>query len=202
MTEIGKPLLFNRWDTEGIEVNDPGLLRYINLASVVVPRSGGKFSGVQFKRNQMSIVERFMNKLMVPGHRGKRHKISSGHCVGQTQMLFSSVKKAFDLVEKRTKKNPMQVFIDAVVNAATYEEVTGYRVGGMIARKAVVTAPQRRVDSALRTMAQGIYKSSFKSRVKLPEVIANELVACAANDAKSHAVRERQRLEKEAESSR
>lgn len=195
-------MLFNRWDTEGIEVNDPGLLRYINLAPVVVPRSGGKFAGVQFKRNQMSIVERFMNKLMVPGHRGKRHKINSGHCVGQTQMLFSATKKAFALIEQRTKKNPMQVFVDAVVNSATYEEVTGYRVGGMIARKAVVTAPQRRVDSALRNLTQGIYKSTFGSKNKLPEVIATELIAASNNDVKSHAVRERQRLEKEAESSR
>ena len=200
--ETGKPMLFNRWDMEGIEVNDPGLLRYINLAPIVVPRSGGKFVGTQFKRNQMTIVERFMNKLMVPGHRGKRHKITSGHCVGQTQMLYTAIKKAFDIVEKRTKKNPIQVFIDAVVNAATFEEVTGYRVGGMIARKAVVTSPQRRVDSALRNLTQGIYKSSFKSKTKLPEVIANELIACANNDSKSHAVRERQRLEKEAESSR
>jgi len=178
-------MLFNRWDVEGIEVNDPGLLRYINLAPVVVPRSGGKFVGTQFKRNQMSIVERFMNKLMVPGHRGKRHKISSGRCVGKTQMLYASIKQSFDLIEKRTKKNPIQVFMDAIVNAATFEEVTG-----------------RRVDSALRTLAQGIYKTSFKSKTKLPEVIANELIACAANDSKSHAVRERQRLEKEAESSR
>ena len=197
-----KPLLFNRWDVEGVEVNDAGLLRYVNLSQVVVPRSGGKFVGTQFKRNQMNIVERFMNKLMVPGHRGKRHKITSGHCVGQTQMLYSSIKKAFELIEKRTNKNPVQVFIDALTNAATYEEVAGYRMGGMIARKAVVTAPQRRVDLALRMLTQGIYKTSFKSKTKLPEVIANELVACAANDVKSHAVRERQRLEKEAESSR
>ncbi len=195
-------LLFNRWDVGSVTVPDQGLVRYMNITPIIVPRSGGKFRYAPFKKNNMSIFERFMNKMMVPGHRGKRHKITSGRCVGNTQTLYSAMKDAFDIVEKKTGKNPVQIFVDAVSNAATYEEVTGYRMGGMIARKAVVTSPQRRVDLALRMLTQGIYRTTFKSPQRLPQVIANELLAAANNDTKSHALRERQRLEKEAEGAR
>jgi len=195
-------LLFNRWELDGVSVHDQGLTRYMNLKPIIVPRTGGKFRYGQFKKNNMSIIERFINKMMVPGHRGKRHKITSGRCVGQTQTLYASMKEAFQIIEKKTKKNPVQVFVDAITNAATYEEVTGYRLGGMIARKAVITSPQRRVDLSLRLLTQGIYRSSFNSPKKLPNVIADELIAAANNDTRSHALRERQRLEKEAEGAR
>ncbi|HDD71709.1 MAG TPA: 30S ribosomal protein S7, partial [Candidatus Aenigmarchaeota archaeon] len=75
MTEIK---IFGKWSTEGIEVKDPGLVRYINLEPRLLPRSGGKYAKQQFYKSKMNIVERLMNKLMVPGHRGKKHLISSG----------------------------------------------------------------------------------------------------------------------------
>jgi small subunit ribosomal protein S7 len=75
-------------------------------------------------------------------------------------------------------------------------------MGGMIARKAVITSPQRRLDLALRYITQGIFRSSFKKKTDLPNAIANELMAIYNNDNKSLAIRERNRLEKEAEGAR
>lgn len=122
--------------------------------------------------------------------------------VGQNPTLYSAVKKAFEIIEKKTNKNPIQILVKAIENSALFEEVAAYRVGGSMARKAVITAPQRRLDVALRLLTQGIYSSSFKSPVGLPDVIATELISAANNDAKSHGVRERVRMEKEAESAR
>jgi small subunit ribosomal protein S7 len=195
-------LIFNRWDLTQVKVEDPGLVNYINLTPIVVPRSGGKHATTPFHKNKMNIVERFMNKMMVPGHRGKKHKITSGQCVGHTAGLYNDMKKALEIVEKRTNKNPVQVLVHAIENAALMEEVAAYRMGGIIARQAVVVAPQRRLDMALRHLTQGIFKNKHKNKVPLNEIIANEILAAYTADPKSFAIQERSRIEKEAEGAR
>jgi small subunit ribosomal protein S7 len=194
--------MFGRWDTSEVEISDEGLRNYINVKPVMVPRTGGRWATKPFHKNDMSIVERFMNKLMIPGHRGKRHKLTSGRCTASTNAIYLQVKQAFELIEKRTKKNPVQILVKAVENASMLEEIAAYRMGGIIARQAVTVAPQRRLDVALKHLAQGIYKTSFKNRKSLAKVIAEELVAAAENDPKSFAVSERNRIEREAEGSR
>jgi small subunit ribosomal protein S7 len=198
----GKILIFNRWDLTEVKIEDAGLVNYINLIPIVVPRSGGKYATTAFHKGKMNIVERFMNKMMVPGHRGKKHKITSGKCVGNTVGLYNDIKAAFEIIEKRTSKNPVQVLVGAIENAALMEEVAAYRMGGIIARQAVIVAPQRRLDMALRHLTQGIYKLKFRNKTPLPEVIANELMAAYNSDAKSFAIQERSRIEKEAEGAR
>ncbi|MDT8274188.1 MAG: hypothetical protein RRA35_13440 [Desulfomonilia bacterium] len=92
--------------------------------------------------------------------------------------------------------------MDAVENAALLEEVASYRMGGIIARSSVVVSPQRRIDLALRHMAQGIQKASFKVNKSLGQVIAEELILAAGNDPKAHSIQERNRIEREAEGAR
>jgi len=198
----GKILIFNRWDLSQVKVEDPGLVHYINLTPVIIPRSEGKYGVSSLHKSRMSIVERFMNKMMVPGHRGKKHKITSGKCVGNTTGLYNDLKKALEIIEKRTSKNPVQVLVKAIENSALLEEVASYRMGGIIARQAVVVSPQRRLDLALRHLTQGIYKTKFKNKTPLPEVIASELLAAYSNDSRSFAIQEKNRLEKEAEGAR
>ncbi len=74
--------LFNKWDTN-IPVLDEGLKRYINLNPILVPKTGGGNAKQQFHKSKYNIVERLLNKLMIPGHKGKKHRISSGHCTGK-----------------------------------------------------------------------------------------------------------------------
>lgn len=195
-------LLFNRWDFSTVEVRDPGLKKYVGLRPVVVPKTCGRYGTVSIHKAKMNIVERFITKLFVPGHRGKKHKLTSGHVVGNYQRVYNAIADAFDIIEKKTKKNPIQVFVDAVENGALYEEVMGYRVGGMIARKAVVVAPQRRLDISLRLIAQNIFSKAFHSKKTFPHVIADELIEIAGNDQRNNVIRERTRIEKEAEGAR
>jgi small subunit ribosomal protein S7 len=181
-----KLLLFNRWETD-VEVSDPGLKRYVNLKPFVVPKTSGRFSTTSIHKVDMSIVERFINKLAVPGHKGKKHRLTSGHVPGRYSLLYRSVKEAFEIIEKRTKANPLQILVRAVENGALLEEVVGYRMGGIIARKAVVTSPHRRLDVSLRMIAQDI---------------ADELIEIANNEQRNNVIRERTRIEKEAEGAR
>jgi len=195
-------LLFNKWDFSTVEVRDPGLKKYVGLRPVVVPKTCGRYGTVSIHKAKMNIIERFITKLFVPGHRGKKHKLTSGHVVGNYQRVYNAIADAFDIIEKKTKKNPIQVFVDAVENGALYEEVMGYRVGGMIARKAVVVSPQRRLDISLRLIAQNIFSKAFHSKKTFPHVIADELIEIAGNDQRNNVIRERTRIEKEAEGAR
>jgi small subunit ribosomal protein S7 len=196
-----KLLLFNRWETD-VEVSDPGLKRYVNLKPFVVPKTSGRFSTTSIHKVDMSIVERFINKLAVPGHKGKKHRLTSGHVPGRYSLLYRSVKEAFEIIEKRTKANPLQILVRAVENGALLEEVVGYRMGGIIARKAVVTSPHRRLDVSLRMIAQDIFSKSFKSRKSFAQTIADELIEIANNEQRNNVIRERTRIEKEAEGAR
>lgn len=195
--------LFGKWDMEGIQVRDKGLERYINLEPVIVPKSGGRKASQQFHKSKMPIVERLINKIMVPGHRGKKHVISSGRVVGKYQTVYRIVKTAFEKIESVTKKNPVEVLVAAIENSATREEIAAYQIGGIIVRRAVITAPQRRIDSALKVFAQTAYRKSFGKKETMENALADEIIAAYNNDAtRSDAIKERERLEKESEGAR
>lgn len=195
--------LFNRWSFEGIEVNDPGLKPYINLTPIVVPKTGGRFTQQKFYKSKMNIVERFVNKLMVPGHRGKKHLLTSGRNTGKTQTVLNIVKEVFEKLEKMTNENPLKIFVKAIENAALREEITSYQLGGIIVRKAVVTSPQRRVDFALSIIVQSAYRKAFGKKLSMADALANEIFYAYKNDAsKSEAIREKERIEREASGAR
>jgi len=197
MTE--KLKLFERWSTEGISVNDPGLRNYISLKPVIVARNFGRHAKQQFYKSQVNIVERLMTHLFVPGHRGKKHFISSGFNVGKTSKVFKIIRDTFSMIEERTKKNPLEVLVRAIENAALREEITSFQVGGIIVRKAVITAPQRRVDLALRLIVQGAYHKAFNNKKTMAEALADEILATYNYDPQnSHAIKEKERIEREA----
>lgn len=195
--------LFGRWDTEGIQIRDRGLERYINITPIIIPKTGGRNATQQFHKSHMPIVERLINKIMVPGHRSKKHIISSGRVVGKYLTAYNIVKNAFERVEEVTKKNPVEVLVHAIENSATREEIAGYQVGGMIVRRAVITSPQRRVDLALKIFAQTSYRRSFGKKETMTGALAEEIIAAYNNDAsKSEAIKERERIERESEGAR
>ncbi len=195
--------LFNRWSFEGVEVTDPGLKRYINLTPIIVPKTGGRHAKTQFHKSKLNIVERFINKLMVPGHRGKKHLLTSGRCTGKTFTIAKIVEEVFEKIEKKTKKNPIQVFVKAIENAALREEITSYQLGGIMVRKAVVTSPQRRVDLALRNIVQAAYRKSFGKKKRMVDALVEEILGAYENDpSKSEAIKEKERIEREAEGAR
>jgi small subunit ribosomal protein S7 len=203
MISMAELKLFNRWSFEGIEIKDPSLKPYINLKPAVIPRSAGRYSQQKFHKSKMNIVERLVNKLMVPGHRGKKHLLTSGRNTGKTQTILNIVKGVFENLEKKTGKNPVGVLVGAIENAALREEITSYQMGGMMVRKAVITAPQRRVDQALTVITQSAYRKSFGKNVPMADALTDEIFYAYNNDAsKSEAIKEKDRIEREASGAR
>ncbi len=194
--------LFNKWETKDIVLADLGLKAYVNFNSVIVPRSFGRNANQRFWKSKTHIVERLMNKLMIPGHKGKKHFRTSGHITGKTTSVYGAVKRSFEIIEQQTKQNPVQVFVRAIENAAPREEITAIEYGGARYPQAVDCAPQRRVDITLRQMAQGTYSKCFGKKIKLAEALADEIIKAFRLDQGSQAISKKLELERQAGSSR
>jgi small subunit ribosomal protein S7 len=193
---------FGRWETSGIAVQDPGLARYITLSPTYVPKTGARYAGNKFYKSKVFIAERLINKLMIPGHKAKKHKISSGHCTGKAMTNYRLVEKTFHIIENRLKKNPIEVFVKALENAATREEIITIEYGGARYPKAVECSPQRRIDLVLRWMIQGAYQKTFSSKRKEEDCLAEEIIAAYQLSPTSNAIAKKLELERQADSSR
>lgn len=193
---------FNRWSCEGIKVNDEGLKNYITLQPKIVPKTGAKYAGQKFYKSNVFIVERLINKLMVPGHKGKKHKLSSGHCCGKAISSYNLVLKTLDYIEKKTKKNPIEVYSKGIENAATREEIISIEYGGARYPKPVECSPQRRIDLVLRWFVQGSYEKTFGKKTPAFEALGDEIIAASENNPKSFAISKRREIERQADSSR
>ena len=197
-----KILLFNRWDTSGITLQDPGLRPYIDVAPIVVPRSAGRFTQNYIHKHKLHIVERFVNKMMVPGHKSKKHFKTSGHITGKAHTAYGIVEDAFKLIEKNTKENPIKVFVKALENAAQREEIITIEYGGARYPKTVECSPQRRVDLVLRHFTQGAYHKTFNTKKSIVNTLAEEITNAFRMNAGSHAISKKLEIERQADSSR
>jgi small subunit ribosomal protein S7 len=183
--------IFGKWDPTEVEIRDLGIKRYVSLALVIVPHSSGKHARQQFNKSEISIVERLANNLM-------RTEINSG----KKQLTLRAVEEAFDIVNKKTKQNPIQVLVDAIANAGPREEVVRLKYGGISVPKAVDTAPQRRVDTALRYISMGTKNAAFKSKRSVAECLATELIGAANRDTKSFSINRKDAKERVAKAAR
>ncbi|MBI2579700.1 MAG: 30S ribosomal protein S7 [Candidatus Aenigmarchaeota archaeon] len=192
--------LFGRWDSN-IDVLDPSLKQFINLEPKLLPRSAGVHRN-RFHKSKMHVVERLALHLMVSGHMGKKHKITSGKFGGSYMNALGVVEKALEILEKRESKNPIEVLVRAIENSALREEIMTYQLGSIVAREAVVTAPQRRVDKTLRFFAQSAYRSAFNKKKRTHEALADEIDAAYRGLQDSYAIKEKERVEREASGAR
>lgn len=190
---------------DDIVIKDKGLGRYIRLQPSLVLRAGGRHAGRQFGKAEIPIVERLINKVMRsgPGVRklGGKFIRGAGAC-GKKHKAHDIVRKALEIVEQRAKKNPIQVLVDAIQNTAPREETTRISYGGITYHVAVDSAPQRRLDVALKNLAAGAFAASFNSKKPIEECLAEELVMAANYDMKSFAIARKEETERIAKGAR
>ncbi|MFW6152854.1 MAG: 30S ribosomal protein S7 [Halobacteriota archaeon] len=181
--------LFGRWDVSEIEFRDPSTERYITISPVA--HSMGRHASNQFDKSDISVVERLINRLM------QREENT-----GKKQQTTRIVREAFELVHDRTGENPVQVLVRAIEHAAPREETVRLKYGGISVPKAVDVAPQRRVDQALKFLAEGAYKASFKTDTTVVEALAAQLIGAANNDVETYAVNQKEEKERVAAAAR
>ena len=183
--------LFDKWSFDGVTVQDLGLRQYIQVQPIFLPHSGGRHEHQRFDKSKLNIVERLTNNLMRPGR----------NC-GKKAKAISIVQMAFEIIHLQTGRNPIQVLVDAIEHSAPCEDTTRIGYGGIVYHRAVDISPQRRVDIALRFLTDGARRAAFSNRKTIEECLADELVAAAEGDTRSHAVSRRDEMERVALASR
>lgn len=113
------------------------------------------------------LVSKFINYLMWDGKKTASRKV---------------VYEAFDLIEKRTKENPLEVFKKAVNNVQPLIEVRSRRVGGATYQVPMEVRPDRRIALAFRWLRN--YSRDRKER-SMAEKLAGELIAAAKGEGSS-----------------
>jgi small subunit ribosomal protein S7 len=190
--EEGPPkeqLMFGRYNVKDVIVEDPGLKMLINLDPAFVPHSSARHANKPFHKSKMSIVERLINGMMrTENYTGKKTK------------SYNVVLTAFEIIEEKTKENPIQVYVRALENTAPREEVTRLKFGGISVPKAVDTAPSRRLDLAIRNITTGSIKASHKNKKTIAQCLASELIAASKADLQSFAMSKKDEAERVAKS--
>ena len=181
--------LFGRWEIADIEYEDPSTERYLTVTPVA--HTMGRHAGKQFQKSEISVVERLVNRLM-----------RSEENTGKKQQSMRIVRDAFEIVHDRTEENPIQVLVRAVEHSAPREETVRLKYGGISVPKAVDVAPQRRVDQALKIIAEGTKSASFKSPTSAAEALAAQLIGAADGDVSTYSVNQKEEKERVAAAAR
>jgi len=116
---------------------------------------------------------------------------------GKKSTATSLVYGAFDFIEERTKKPPLDVFEQALKNVSPMMEVRPRRVGGATYQVPMEVPTFRRFALASRWIIQSAKARSGKS---FEEKLAAELMDAAGNQ--GAAVRKREEVHKMAEANR
>jgi len=179
-----------KYNMDELKVEDQGLARYMNLDTENIYH-GGIYNNKLFAKSKIPIVERVINNIMrTENYNGKKTK------------AYKVVRDTFEIIDKKTKKNPMQVLVDAIQNAAPKEETTRLRFGGISVPKAVDVAPQRRLDIAIRNICTGAVNQTYKNKKSIENCLAEELIKASKNDVASFAVGKKNDVERIAKSAR
>ena len=199
MGETETLLLFRKWDLSNIAIQDRGLKNVISLRQTIMPLTFGRSALKRFNKAEVNIVERLVNKLM---HFGKKYAKNTGRTAGKKIHSINTVKTAFEIIYLKTGKNPVEVLVRAVENSAPNEDTTRIVYGGTAYHVSVDVAPIRRVDLALRFIADGVKEATFSNPKAIEEHLAEHLILAAANDGEAPSVKKKHELERIAQASR
>ena len=193
--------IFDLYDLSEIKVEDPGLKAVINLQPKLILRSQGR-NVQKFGQTKTNIVERLMNRLAVAGHIGKKHRIILGRATGKYSKNMKIILEAFELIGKRTQKNPVGVLVKAIENAAPRDEITVIEYGGARYPQAIDVSPIRRVNLALRWLVHGASDKAFNKKKTITQGLAEEIIMASEGNHESFSLRKKNESEKQADSAR
>jgi len=116
---------------------------------------------------------------------------------GKKSLATKLVYDAFDLMGERTKKNPLEVFEQAINNVSPVMEVKPRRVGGATYQVPMEVPPHRQFALATRWILASTRERGGKS---FAEKLADELMDAANNT--GAAIRRREETHRMAEANR
>lgn len=128
------------------------------------------------------LVTRLINRIMIDGKRGTAQKI-----------LYN----AFNTIQERTGKDPMEVFEQAIKNIMPVLEVKARRVGGANYQVPIEVKPERRTSLGLRWL---VNYSRLRGEKTMEDRLAAEIIDASNNTGAS--VKKREDTHKMAEANK
>lgn len=128
------------------------------------------------------VIAKFMNRIMLDGKKSVSEKIVYG---------------AFDIVSKKTDKEPLEFFHEALANVKPNLEVKSRRVGGATYQVPIEVRPRRAQTLAMKWIVDCAVKRNEKT---MRERLASEIID--AHNNKGNAVKKREETHKMAEANR
>src|SRR3989344_2480887 len=171
--------IFDKYDVSKIEIKDAALKPYLNVRSKLLIKSHGRRNFENLGATKVNVIERLANRLAVPGHVGKKHKIITSWSSGKYNRNMKTMLQTMEIISKKTGKNPLQVIIDAIENGSPRDEITVIEHAGARYPQAVDCSPVRRVNLAVRWIVQGAYSKAFGKKTKIADSLANEIINAA-----------------------
>lgn len=110
------------------------------------------------------LAAKFINYLMREGKKSTA-----------TQVLYN----CFDILEKKTKKDPVEIFKKAISNASPFLEVKSRRIGGATYQVPLEVRGDRRQNLACRWIINAARSAKGKP---MAEKLASELMAASRNE--------------------
>ncbi|MCD6550609.1 30S ribosomal protein S7 [bacterium] len=129
-----------------------------------------------------AMVAKFINHVMRKGKKTIAEKIVYG---------------AFDEIKKKTKREPLEVFEEAIKNAGPLLEVRSRRIGGATYQVPVPVEKNRRITLAMRWIIQA---AKSKKGKPMKDKLAEELIAASQNT--GAAIKKKENTHKMAEANR
>ena len=115
----------------------------------------------------------------------------AGRNSGKKLMAVRIVKHTLELIYVLTDLNPIQVLVDAIINAGPREDSTRIGSAGVVRRQAVDVSPFRRVNQALYLMATGAR-----------ECLADEIINASRGSSNSYAIKKKDEIERVSKANR
>ena len=128
------------------------------------------------------VIAKFMNRIMLDGKKSVSEKIVYG---------------AFDIVSKKTDKESLEFFHEALANVKPNLEVKSRRVGGATYQVPIEVRPRRAQTLAMKWIVDCAVKRNEKT---MRERLASEIID--AHNNKGNAVKKREETHKMAEANR
>jgi small subunit ribosomal protein S7 len=128
------------------------------------------------------IVAKFINYIMRKGKKELARRIVYG---------------AFEIIKKKTKKDPIEIFEEALKNATPVLEVRSRRIGGATYQVPIEVKKERGMALAMRWIIEA---AKSKKGKPMQEKLAYELMEAAGNS--GAAVRKKENVHKMAEANR
>eukprot|EP01099_Mayorella_cantabrigiensis_P004727 TRINITY_DN3604_c0_g1_i1.p1 TRINITY_DN3604_c0_g1~~TRINITY_DN3604_c0_g1_i1.p1 ORF type:complete len:199 (-),score=40.06 TRINITY_DN3604_c0_g1_i1:123-719(-) len=188
--------LFNKWSYDEVDIGDISLADYLSVKQkprfqTFLPHTAGRYNVKRFRKAQCPIVERLTNSLMMHGRNN-----------GKKLLAVRIVKHCFEIIHLLTDQNPIQVVVNAIINAGPREDSTRIGSAGTVRRQAVDVSPLRRVNQAIYLLTTGAREAAFRNIKTISECLADELINASKGSSNSYAIKRKDELERVAKSNR